>query len=157
MKYAQQTSVSVDNSRNEIERTLKRYGAKEFMYASSGDKALIMFQAKEKRIRFILALPNRNDRKFTHTQSRGVKRTIEAQEKEYEQACRQKWRALLLVIKAKLEAVDSGISIFEEEFMANIILPGTGGQTVGEYVLPKINEAYVSNTLPPMLDFWGGK
>ena len=35
----------------------------------------------------------------------------------WEQACRQRWRALALVIKAKLEAIDAEISTFEEEFL----------------------------------------
>lgn len=154
MKYAQTTSVSVDASRNEIEKTLKRYGAKAFAYATQDTRALIMFEFNGKRIRFILNLPYINERRFTHTPSRGTRRSPEAQMQEWEQACRQKWRALLLVIKAKLEAVDSGISIFEEEFMANIVLPNN--QTVGEYVLPQVDSCYISNKLPPMIDFGGG-
>lgn len=154
MKYAQTTSVSVDVSRNEIEKTLKRYGAKSFAYATQETKALIMFEYNGKRIRFILNLPDINERRFQKTPSRGRQRTPEAQIKEWEQACRQKWRALLLVIKAKLEAVESGISVFEEEFMANIILPNN--QTVAEYMLPQIDNCYKNNTLPPMIDF-GGK
>lgn len=151
MKYAQTTSVSVDSSRNEIEKTLKRYGADSFAYATQNNKALIMFEFNSKRIRFILNLPDINDDKFRLTPSRKWLRSQEEQLKEWEQACRQKWRALLLVIKAKLEAVDSGISIFEEEFMANIVLPNN--QTVGEYVLPQVDKAYLSNNLPPMVDF----
>ena len=150
-KYASTTSVSTDTSRNEIEKTLKRYGAKSFAYATQEDKALIMFEYNGKRIRFILGLPNINDKRFTHTPSRGTLCSKESQIQEHEQACRQKWRALLLVIKAKLEAVESGISIFEEEFMANIMLPN--GQTVGEYVLPQVETAYLTNTLAPMIDF----
>ena len=41
----------------------------------------------------------------------------------HEQERRRLWRALLLNIKAKLEAVESGISVFDEEFMAHIVLP----------------------------------
>lgn len=155
MKYAKSTSVSVDASRNEIEKTLKRYGAKSFAYATQGTKALIMFEFNGKRIRFILNLPDMNERRFTHTPSRGTRRSADSQMQEWEQACRQKWRALLLVIKAKLEAVDSGISIFEEEFMANILLPNN--QTVGEFMLPQVDQCYVTNQLPPMIDFGGTK
>ena len=155
MKYAKTTSVSVDASRNEIEKTLKRYGAKAFAYATQDTRALIMFEFNGKRIRFILNLPDINERRFTHTPSRGTRRSSEAQMQEWEQACRQKWRALLLVIKAKLEAVDSGISVFEEEFMANIVLPNN--QTVGEYILPQVNDCYLTNQLPPMIDFGGNE
>ena len=151
MKYAKSTSVSVDASRNEIEKTLKRYGAGAFAYATQGTKALVMFELKGKRIRFVLDLPDFNSRQFTHTPSRGTRRSVESQTQEWEQACRQKWRALLLVIKAKLEAVDSGISILEEEFMANILLPNN--QTVGEYMMPQIDNCYQTNQLPPMLGF----
>lgn len=152
MKYAQTTSVSMDASRNEIEKTLKRYGAKSFAYATQDTRALIMFDFNGKRIRFILNLPDMNEERFVYSPT-GRIRTIEVQMKEWIQACRQKWRALLLVIKAKLEAVDSGISIFEEEFMANIVLPNN--QTVGEYILPQVDNCYITNQLPPMIDFGG--
>ncbi len=153
MKYAEHTKSNVDASRNDIEKTLKRYGAKSFAYATQEDKALIMFEFNGKRIRFILNLPDINERRFTHTPARGTRRTETAQYQEWEQACRQKWRALLLVIKAKLEAVDSGISIFEEEFMANIVLPNN--KTVGEYILPQVDRCYIDNSLPPMINFGG--
>lgn len=152
-KYANTTSVSIDSSRNEIEKTLKRYGAKAFAYATQDNKALIMFEFNGKRIRFILNLPDINERRFSHTPCQELLRAQENQMKEWEQACRQKWRALLLVIKAKLEAVDSGISIFEEEFMASIVLPNN--QTVAEYILPQVENCYIKNTLPPMIDFGG--
>ena len=42
---------------------------------------------------------------------------------------RRRWRALLLVIKAKLESVESGIETFEEAFASQIVL--ANGQTVG--------------------------
>ncbi|WP_198651245.1 hypothetical protein [Salinicola sp. CPA57] len=67
----------------------------------------------------------------------------------WEQACRQRWRALALVIKAKLEAVESGITMFEEEFLAHIVLPNGG--TVGGWMLPQIKKSYDSGSMPPLL------
>jgi hypothetical protein len=64
-------------------------------------------------------------------------------------ACRQRWRALALVIKAKLEAVESGIATFDEEFMNWILLPN--GQTVGDMIRPKIEQVYLTGELPPLL------
>ncbi|MDD3798409.1 MAG: hypothetical protein PHE36_04435 [Novosphingobium sp.] len=69
--------------------------------------------------------------------------------REWEQACRQRWRALALVIKAKLEAIDSGISEFDDEFMAHIVLPN--GRTVSEEVRPKITSAYAGEGMPNLL------
>lgn len=133
----------------EIEKTLKRYGAGAFVYGTQGNQALIMFEMRGKRIKFVLTLPDINDHRFAYTAGRGTKRTKEAQEREWEQVCRSKWRSLSLVIKAKLEAIESGISIFEQEFLANILLPN--GQTAGEYVIPQIDEAYRIGKMPEML------
>ena len=106
-----------------------------------------MREVFDRRVRFILPLPDRQAKEFTHHE-RGP-RTADAAERLYEQAIRQRWRALALVIKAKLEAVESGISEFEDEFLANIMLPT--GETVGEWIRPQIAESYLTRTMPPML------
>jgi hypothetical protein len=67
----------------------------------------------------------------------------------WEQACRQRWRALALVVKAKLEAVECGISTFEEEFLAWMMLPD--GSTVGDRMLPQLETAYRTGQMPPLL------
>jgi hypothetical protein len=145
--YARSTDVSSGRSRDEIERTLERYGADQFLYGWQDDAAVVGFRMGGRHIRFILPLPAKTERRFTH-HSRGV-RAPEAALKEWEQAVRQKWRALALVIKAKLEAVESGIAVFEDEFMANIVLPG--GETVGDFMRPQIAEAYRIGAAPNML------
>ena len=149
MKYAETTTVSSEKSRNEIERTLTRYGAKGFMYGWQDNSALIMFKMENRQVKFILPLPEKESREFTHTPSRGARRTQEATNEAYEQAVKQKWRALALVIKAKLEAVESGITVFEDEFMAHIVLPN--GQTVGTWMKPQIAKAYELGTMPALL------
>ena len=58
-------------------------------------------------------------------------------ENALQKAERQRWRALYLVVRAKLEAVEAGIAVFEEEFMAFIVIPGQN-QTIGEILLPRI-------------------
>jgi hypothetical protein len=131
-RYAERTSVGSDASRTEIERTLRRYGASAFGYGWEGNQATVMFVLANRRIRFQLPLPDPNDKRFTHTPGRGQRRTADAQEREYEQAVRQRWRALALVIKAKLEAVEAGISSVEDEFLSFIMLPN--GATVGQWV-----------------------
>lgn len=137
-RYAQNTDVTSDRSRAEIERTLTRYGATSFMYGWEADRAAIQFVKDGRRIRFVLPLPDRNDREFTH-HSRG-RRTENAIETAYEQAVRQRWRALALMVKAKLEAVASGIVTFETEFLPHTVLPS--GRTVAEDVLPAVAIAY---------------
>jgi hypothetical protein len=140
VKYAQKTEVSVEKSKGEIERTLQKYGADEFVSGWNTGQAVVAFRMSNRRVRFILPLPNQTDREFTRTPGRGKSRTKAAAMVAWEQACRQRWRALKLVIQAKLEAVESGITTFENEFMAHIVLPD--GRIVGDHVLPAIEEAY---------------
>lgn len=153
-KYAADTSVSSEQSRMEIERTLKKYGASQFAYASMEDRAMIGFVMAGRQVRFLLPLPSPSSREFTHTPTRGERRSPENAAREWEQACRQRWRALGLVIKAKLEACECGISVFEDEFMANIVLPG--GQTVGDFMRPQIEQAYLTGRTPAMLPMLEG-
>lgn len=139
-RYAETTSVGSDKSRAEIERTLARYGARSFMYGWDQESAIVGFVANDRQVRFLLPMPNREDREFTHTPTRGNKRSPAQAEEAYEQAVRQRWRALALVIKAKLEAVEAGIVTFDEEFGMHFMLPN--GQTVSEWVTPQIERVY---------------
>lgn len=149
-RYAANTEVSAASSRAEIESTLQRYGADQFMYGWEEGRAVVQFRAHDRFIRFLIEMPDKDDREFTHTPSRGNARSEAAAYKAWEQATRQRWRALSLVIKAKLEAVESGISEFESEFLANIVLPN--GQTVGGWVLPQVAVAYDQGEMPKMLE-----
>jgi hypothetical protein len=152
-RYAADTEVSVNSSRDEIERTLKRYGADGFAYGWAESRALVQFKLHGRAIQFLLPLPDPAEKRFTHRQvnqhSALKARTPADAEKQWEQACRQRWRALALAIKAKLETVESGITTFEEEFLAHVILPD--GSTVGEWAVPQVAKAYELGRMPAML------
>lgn len=148
-RYAEQTSVSSDRSRAEIEQTLRRYGAQSFAYGWEADRAVVMFRAHDRHVRFMLPMPDPQAREFTHTPTRGTPRTAAQAYEAWEQACRQRWRALALVIKAKLEAVAAGITEFEDEFLAHMLLPS--GETVGQWARPQLAIAYESGTMPALL------
>lgn len=146
-RYASSTTVSSSQSRAEIEKTLERYGATGFMYGWQGDHAIVGFTMRGRNLKFVLPMPARDDRDFTH-HTKGV-RTAEQAQKLWEQAGRQRWRALALLIKAKLEAIESGITVFDEEFLAHIMLPG--GETFGQRFVPQVNAALEGRTLPLLI------
>jgi hypothetical protein len=146
MGYAEKTDVSSAQSRIELERILERYGAEQFAYMSRPGQAVVAFVHLDRQVRFVLPLPDRNDRRFTHTPDRGLVRSADAAAREYEQAVRQRWRALCLVVKAKLEAVDAGITTFDEEFLANLVLPG--GASVYESIAEDISVARLTGAVP---------
>lgn len=156
-RYAENTTVAPEKSRGEIERVLTRYGASAFGYAwmDSDDRraatAVITFIAHDKHVQFRLPLPSRTDDDivYTHrTQPRYAwRRRSSAQiETAYDQAVRQRWRALALCIKAKLEAVAAGIVDFENEFLAHVVLPS--GQTVGDWLVPQLDDVYAQGLMP---------
>ena len=148
-RYATGTSVPADRSRVEIENILTRYGADQFMYGWEASRAIIGFRYSGKMVRFILPLPDPKSDEFHLTPSGKQRRTADGAKRAYEQANRQRWRALALIVKAKLEATETGITTFEEEFLSYIVLPDN--QTVGEYMLPQVEEAYRSGEMPKML------
>jgi hypothetical protein len=157
-RYARDTDVSVESSRAEIERMIIRYGATATAFMNSATQSIVCFEAKGRRIMFKLPLPNRNDRTFTHQRvnqhAEGKRRGEDAAMRAWEKGCRQRWRALALVIKAKLEAVESGITTFEDEFLAHIVMPD--GQTVADAIRPRIKQMYETNTMVPLLPGPGG-
>jgi hypothetical protein len=147
-KYAAGTDVSSDRSRAEIEKTLQRYGARQFMYGYDESQAIVGFVIHNRQVKFVLPMPDRADKEFTRTPT-GRTRVASSVIEAYEQAVRQRWRALALVIKAKLEAVQSGIVTFDAEFLAQLVLPN--GQTVGDSVMPMVAEAYETGITPQLL------
>jgi hypothetical protein len=144
-KYASTTSVAPEKSRAEIERTLQRYGCTAFAFAWEGDKAMIAFKANDRQVRFMVPIPKEEEFRRTPT---GLIRTKPQMEKAWDQGIRQRWRALSLAIKAKLEAVEAEIVSFEDEFLAHFVLPN--GRTVGEQITPDLDRA-LKEGLPPLL------
>lgn len=138
MSYAEKTSVPIDRSQAEIKKILLKYGATGFAFAENSDIAIIIFEANFKRIKFVLPMPKKPSINATQESI-----------KTYEQLCRTRWRCLVLAIKSKLESVSTGITTFEQEFMAHIVLPN--GTTVGETMLPEIESSYKNGKMPPLL------
>lgn len=149
--YAANTEVTQEKSRAEIETTLRRYGADAFSYGWEENRAVIAFRANDRHVKFEIAMPDRRDPLFCQYYQGKVlyERSESASYERWEKASRQRWRALALVVKAKLEAVDCGISEFESEFLANIVLPD--GSTVAQQIKPHIEAAYISGKMPKLL------
>ena len=146
MRYASKTGVSSDKSQSEIKKTLQLYGASSFAFIEEGRMAAIAFQANGRRIRMVVPLPDPKD--FEKSPA-GKQWPKERALKAWEQAGRQRWRALALVVKAKLEAVESGVATFEAEFLPYTLLPN--GKTAGEWMLPQISKSYENGKMPPLL------
>ncbi len=143
-RYAAETRVPVENSRAEIERTLGRYGCDQFISGWDRDVAMIQFRHQGVYVKITLPLPD--PEAFEHTASGRVRHDLGDRQRAWEQACRTQWRALLLIIKAKLEAITAGISTFEREFLADVML--SDGSTVGKRIVPQLAAHYSSGKMP---------
>lgn len=140
-RYASQTSVPAERSKAEIERIVASYGASGFVSGWNHSAASVMFEMRGRRVRFSLPLPGLNDKAYDR--SRVGRKTA------WERDCRQRWRALLLCIKAKLEAVESKIVSFDEEFMPYVVM--ANGCTIAEQLLPKMAAICETGRLLPLL------
>lgn len=160
-EFAEDTSVSVPKSKAAIEDLLASHGAEGFQTGWQGSTAtdpgwdVIGFLWKGKQIRFRIDRPKAQwvevdpkdpTKKVTRTapwametRSNWRMKTGNALVAAIDQKNRQRWRLLYLVVKAKLEAVQSGVVVFEEEFMPFIVT--ASGQTIGEYILPRLAAA----------------
>lgn len=152
MAYAEGTTVSPERSQAEIAELLRKYGAAGFSYGWDNGKAQVAFRAHERIVRFNLPLPDPDAAEFKRTATGRARKDVGA---AYEAEIRRRWRALALAIKAKLECVSTGITTFEDEFMAHIVLPD--GRTVSEHVSPKIAQAYSEGLVASSLLAIGGR
>lgn len=150
MAYAQGTTVSVIQSKADIERLLTKRKAKNFAAGSTETTAVVAFELDGRMIRIEFPMPHANDPAFKLTPTGRERKNEDAVGKALEDECKRRWRALLLILKAKLEAIESKISTTEREFLANIVVPG--GKTLGDWAAPQIKAAYESGVnMPPLL------
>lgn len=139
--FAEKTQVPADRTRTEIERLLAKHKASQYLTAVDHEahRAVVQFKMANRVVRFNVGLPA------------PAKYPSRGNVKQVEQAERQRWRALLLVLKAKMEAIENSISTFDSEFLSHIVVPGAGGRTVGEYLAPQLQAAYEKGSGPLML------
>jgi len=139
--YAKDTKVSVYKSRMEIEQTLERYGARGFAYFDRDGRSVVLFEVDGMTVRFDVSTPGVDDFLITPA---GRRRTRAAARHAAEQAHRQRWRALALAIKARLELVELGVTTFRREFFGQAVLPG--GETLAEWAEDQLGDG----SLPPL-------
>lgn len=135
-RYAERTTVSPSKTQGDIQKVLKRYEVDGTIMGHLDNRAYVEFAIKKRKrtVRIFITLPVQSD--FNT-------------ERQLEQAERQSWRALYLVVKAKLESVDSEIETFDEAFMPHIVM--ANGHTVGQEILPVFQKTIEAGEMPKLL------
>jgi hypothetical protein len=125
--YADHTRVPVIRSQVELRELLRKFGATRFGMAEADEEGTVIgFSFNSRTYRFVMPI------------------TFDS-----ERAERAHWRRLILVVKAKLVAIETGVSSFEEEFLANTVTPS--GRTVFEETRPAIEQMYRDGRSMPLL------
>lgn len=130
-RYASGTTVPVEKTKMEVERLLMNRGATSCHSGWTPEFASIGFTMKGTNVMVGVPLPDK--RKLSPSR--------------WDAECRRRWRCLLLILKAKFEAIESGISTIEREFLSDIVLPN--GQTLGTWAVPLISEIQSGRLLLP--------
>jgi hypothetical protein len=125
-RYAATTRVPVDRSRAEVQRVLRRYGATRIAEAWAPGAAAVQFEIGGLVARIEVPMPTSIQ---IAADLRRKRPTDAALRRAVTQAERQRWRAFVLLLKAKLESVALGVVTFEREFMPHLMLEN--GTTVG--------------------------
>jgi hypothetical protein len=153
MQYAKTTEVSPEKSRADIEAVLKRYGATAFMFGWDSDRDinLIQFTVKGRSFRMNIPMPNPNDSKLiAKLRTQAIKsRSSTTPASMIAQSRRQRWRVMLLYVKAVLEAVENELMTIEEALLPSLIV--SNGMTLAEYYGPQIESLVDSGVMPPLL------
>jgi hypothetical protein len=146
--YASTTTVPVHRTRSELETVLTRFGADQFGYGHDDSRWMVAFRVHGRSVRMTLPRPTASEAAIAKTPT-GNRRSPAQITAQIEQEERRRWRALLLVVKAKLTAVSDGISTVEREFMSDMLLPD--GRTMGEWIEPQLAVAYQSGSMPALM------
>jgi hypothetical protein len=151
--YASGTTVPVERSRAEIDTVLAKAGASSVGILNDSEKgiAVVAFALHGARFRIEVPLPTDADALPRARKIRGWQwRTQSAKDDwvraERDQLTRERWRAVLLLIKSKLEIVRIGLSSFEREFLADMVLPDgrTAAETIGPYMRDLLTNGYTA-------------
>ena len=124
--FASATKVPIERSKVEIDLLLQRHGATKrgIQVDDEARKAIVAFALEGRLYRMELPLPDPNDGK----------------------ANRVRWRAVVLLIKTKLEVIRIGVSTPEREFLADLVLPdgSTAHFTIDEYMRKLFANGYTA-------------
>lgn len=114
--YVRGASVTAAASQSEILEMLAGSGATGLRCTSEDGRAGISFASGGRQYRIVVVLPRSSDESLQPAGAGHAPKTAH-------EGARQRWRALAVLIRAKLDAVASGIVTFDQEFLAYALSP----------------------------------
>lgn len=157
-QYAAGTRVPVERSKGEIQRYLIAMGALQRRMDEDDEAhwAAVSFMRAGVQYRIVLPLADPQDERFwlvrVNASSTEKRRTQQQAEAAWREDTMARWRALAAYIHAQLIAAQAHITTVERVLQPYAVVPGTGGQTVQEWIELQLPGAYQGAPLPPLLD-----
>lgn len=130
-RYAARTEVPTSRSQDQVKAELRRVGADQIGVMESSTQAYVVFLVRDIRYRITTA-------PFKPARGQDV-----AQEQ------RRQWRAILLLVKAKVVSIMEGISTVEREFLADAVMPD--GSVWADHAPRMIAAAYKEGGPPRLM------
>jgi len=131
--YAENTTVPISRSREELERTLERFGATAQAWMRDDETQLVTlaFKRSGRGYRFVVRLPQWQDEHYLYTPTHQRRTELKAREAA-DQEARRRFRSLANFVKALMDAADTGIISAEDALLPYLLLPN--GETVADSV-----------------------
>ncbi len=144
--YAEGTRVAVTKTLAEIEDLVRKRGGQKFYRGEQEDRMVLGWWQVERMVMFGVTLPKLEQ--FSKKPRGYGRRTVPEQLAAREQAMREQWRAVLLVIKAKYASVEAKIETFEESFLGQLVVPDPETGRPSPYAriaIKAISDVYTGN------------
>ena len=134
-RYAEGTTVTVQSSRGEITGILAKHGCERFATGTEPGGDTLQFMLGGKSFRFFIERPTAQSL-YERWKADGDKTARQLQylpnDAQVDAEWRRRWRAHVLLIKAKLEFIEGGDTTLEQEFLPYVVMKD--GRTVGELI-----------------------
>lgn len=124
--YAEGTAVTVASSRGEISGILGNHGVERQGWMTGPDGDQLMFELGGHQFRFTIVKPTLAEVRRLYPNAYDHQSKLDAE-------WRRRWRANVLLLKAKLEFIDSGDTTLERELLPYMLT--SGGQTIADMVV----------------------
>jgi hypothetical protein len=121
-RFAEGTPVPVQNSRGEITGILTKHGCDTMAWGSAPGGDTLMFHLDGKQFRFQINKPTLEDVQAMARADGKRLSLIRDWQPKIDAEWRRRWRAHVLLIKAKLEFIDGGDTTLEREFLPYLVL-----------------------------------
>lgn len=130
-RYAEGTQVTVESSRGEITGILAKHGVERMGWSSSPAGDQLLFELHGGTYRLSMDKPTADRMLGRDGPSYAYPQNVDWEAKAKAE-WRRIWRANVLLLKAKLEFIDSGDTTIDRELLPYRVLKG--GQTVEEAI-----------------------